>query len=106
MPRQVEVQHERAGSVEPAEGDLTMRLSSEERAPLSQAMAELNQGDSRRFCDAMWLGFGDKWRVLLADLASGGYVAIQDQECNEGIRITERGRALAATLIHAIRQSA
>ena len=83
-----------------------MQISHQDREPLAQAMAELNQGDSRGFCDAMWLGFGDRWKSVLGDLAGRGFVAVVDQECNEGIRITDRGRALAATLLQMIRQSA
>jgi hypothetical protein len=33
---------------------------------------------------------------VLKDLTDGGFVAVLDQECNEGIRITDRGRALTA----------
>jgi len=83
-----------------------MRVAVEEREPLSRAMSELTEGDSRRFCDSMWLGFGDRWKRVLKDLTEGGFVAVLDQECNEGIRITDRGRALTANLIKATRQTA
>lgn len=98
-------QHGRANNVEPAEGELLMRISTEERATLAAALAELGRGDSRRFCDLMWLGFGDKWRDLLRSLAERMVVAINDPECTEGIAITERGRVWAASLAKSPRRN-
>lgn len=83
-----------------------MRVSADEREPLSRAMSVLSEGDSRGFCDSLWLAYGDRWKKVMRELAEHGFVAVLDQECNEGIRITERGRALAANLIKATRQTA
>src|SRR5678815_4731216 len=82
MSSRVGVQQGEPANVEPAEGDLAMRVAVEEREPLSRAMSELTEGDSRRFCDSMWLGFGDRWKRVLKDLTDGGFVAVLDQECN------------------------
>ena len=83
-----------------------MAIANEDRGTLREAMEALVGGNSRGFCDVMWLGFGDRWRNVLADLARGGFVAVLDKECNEGIRITDRGRALAANLVQVMRQTA
>ena len=90
----------------PAGGEFDTALNGEEKSVLSRAMSALVQGDSRGFCDILWLGLGDRWGELLAALAESRHVRITDGEAADGILITERGRALASDLDSRLRESA
>jgi hypothetical protein len=75
-----------------------MVLTEHERSVLSRAMLALVQGDSRGFCDILWLGLGDDWKNALRHLAETRHVRITDGDAADGILITDRGRALASDL--------
>ncbi len=75
-----------------------MIFTDQERNVLARAMDALDRDDSRRFCDILWLGLGDRWTQVLQLLADGRQVRITDHDSADGIRITDRGRALAADL--------
>jgi hypothetical protein len=92
--------------VEPQGGELFMSILPEERQPLIHAMTALCEGDSRRFCDLMWLGMGDRWKDVLKALAEARHIRILDGESADGIQVTDRGRVLAADLGRAWRRSA
>ena len=64
-----------------------------ERRYLREAMQHLTFGDSRRFCDLMWLGFGDQWRPMLADMVSRQLVRASMKDGLEEFEITPRGRS-------------
>ena len=51
-----------------------------ERLFLKEALQYLTVGDSRRFCDLLWLGFGDGWRPILADLVSRQLVSLKRRD--------------------------
>ena len=70
---------------------MTVRI--DERRYLIRAMYQLTFGDSRKFCDLLWLGFGDSWRPTLTDLASRQLITVQQRGDDEIIEITPRGRA-------------
>jgi hypothetical protein len=70
-----------------------MMVQIDTRKYLIEAMCHLTFGESRKFCDLLWLGFGDGWRPALADLASRQLVTIRLNGDEEIIEITPRGRA-------------
>jgi hypothetical protein len=70
---------------------MTVRI--DERQYLIDAMRQLTFGDSRKFCDLLWLGFGDSWRPTLAELAARQLVTVRPSNEGEIIEITPRGRA-------------
>lgn len=92
--------------VQPAGGETQLTISHAERAILAEALQALLEDDSRRFCDIMWLGMGDRWSIVLADLSRAQYVSIVDRDSADGVRITSRGSALASDLSRPMRQSA
>lgn len=63
------------------------------RQHLIQAMCHLTFGDSGKFCDHLWLAYGDSWRPVLADLVSRHLVTVRINGDEEVIEITPRGRA-------------
>ena len=60
---------------------------------LIEALCHLTFGDSRRFCDLLWLGYGDAWRPVLADLALRQLITVRQEGHEEHFEITPRGRA-------------
>lgn len=83
-PGRVEISH--AGL-----GELIMMIN--ERRHLREAMQQLTFGDSRKFCDLLWLGFGDGWRPMLADMISRQLVRASMKDGVEEFEITPRGRS-------------
>ena len=83
-----------------------MIFTEQERGVLARAMGALAQDDSRGFCDILWLGLGDRWQDILKLLADARHVRITDRDAADGVRITQRGRALAANLAGQARRSA
>jgi hypothetical protein len=81
---------------QPAGGDL--ELLPGERPHLAAAMKALGQGDSRAFCDILWLGMGDRYRDVLRSLEKGNFVAVVDPDSCEGVQIKDRGRQLIEVL--------
>jgi hypothetical protein len=65
----------------------------DEHRYLIKAMQNLTFGDSGRFCDLLWLGFGDQWRQVLADLVSHQLVVVKEVDGVEHSEITPRGRS-------------
>ena len=65
----------------------------DERRHLIQAMCHLTFGDGSKFCDHLWLAYGDTWRTVLADLASRQLVKVALIGHEEVFEITPRGRA-------------
>jgi hypothetical protein len=71
-----------------------MTVHINERRYLRQAMQNLTFGDSRKFCDLLWLGFGDQWRPMLSDLVSRQLVRVtMNAEGVEEFEATPRGRS-------------
>ena len=70
-----------------------MTVQIDERRHLREAMQHLTFGDSRRFCDLLWLGFGDQWRSMLSDLLSHQLVRGRATAEGEQFEITPRGRS-------------
>lgn len=75
-----------------------MAVQIDSRKYLIEALCHLTFGDSRKFCDLLWLGYGDSWRPALADLASRQLVTVRQSGDDEVIEITPRGRAWAQQL--------
>ena len=65
----------------------------DDRRFLIKAMQNLTFGDSSKFCDLLWLGFGDQWRPVLADLVAHQLVTVKVVEGVEHPEITPRGRS-------------
>lgn len=65
----------------------------ESRKHLIEALCHLTFGDERKFCDHLWLGYGDSWRPVLLDLAMRGLITARQSGQEELFEITPRGRA-------------
>ncbi len=63
------------------------------RKHLIEAMCHLTFGDGPKFCDHLWLGYGDSWRPVLMDLVLRGLVTARQNGHDEVFEITPRGRA-------------
>ncbi|MEM7623404.1 MAG: hypothetical protein AAF235_09395 [Planctomycetota bacterium] len=74
-----------------------MRLNNEQREWLAQAFARLSAGSWRGFEDTLWLGFGNQWQPLLANLERQDFVELCGPSGDEP-RITPRGYDLLAQL--------
>ena len=77
-------------------GDIS--IHPDDRPSVARALAALLEGNSRAFCDILYLGLGDRWVDLRQTLANAQCIAILDPEAAEGIEIRDRGRTLAARL--------
>ncbi len=65
----------------------------DERRYLIKALQNLTFGDSSRFFDLLWLGFGDQWRPVLADLVAHQLITVKVIDGVEHAEITPRGRS-------------
>lgn len=75
-----------------------MKIQIDTRKHLIEALCHLTFGDCRKFCDLLWLGYGDSWRPVLSDLASRQLITIRLDGHEESFEITPRGRAWAQQL--------
>jgi hypothetical protein len=75
----------------------TVRLNPAEKAVLVAALAALADGQSRRFQDLLWLGFGDRWTLIEASLLRHNQVRVVDHGHNT-FAITDLGCELLAGL--------
>lgn len=55
-----------------------MRLSPAEQLVLADALSALADGQSRRFEDLLWLGFGDRWTLIEASLLQHHQIRLAD----------------------------
>ncbi|MBX3376486.1 MAG: hypothetical protein KF678_05725 [Phycisphaeraceae bacterium] len=76
------------------------------RKHLIEAMCHLTFGDDRKFCDHLWLGYGDVWRDALIDLARRQLITVKFDGHEEQFAITPRGRAWTQQLATAVHSAA
>lgn len=74
-----------------------MRLRSGEHASLVAALTALAAGNSRRFQDVLWLGFGDRWTLIEGSLLQHHQIRVVDH-ARQTLTLTELGVALLAEL--------
>lgn len=74
-----------------------MAESPTEREILAAALRCLERGESRRFQDLLWLGFGDRWQPIEAWLLRKGYTRPLNPE-RTMFGLTEDGAAAIRTL--------
>lgn len=65
----------------------------DDRRYLIKAMQNLTFGEGARFFDLLWLGFGDQWRPILAELVANQLVIVKMVDGVEHPEITPRGRS-------------
>lgn len=81
-----------------------MVMNARERAMLASALSALSQGDSRRFEDLLWLGFGDRWTLIEASLVRHHQIRAVDG-ARMTYAITELGSELLAELAGVVRKA-
>ena len=69
---------------------------------LARALGELGAGQSRRFEDLLWLGFGDEWNAVLGLLVRDG--GVKRAATNDGWVLQVQGEALRRRLVEKIEQ--
>lgn len=74
-----------------------MRLAKDEQCMLLEALGQLSQGNTRRFEDLLWLGFGNAWCTIRSVLVQHEYVSIEKQN-EKTPRLTTKGRELVSEL--------
>lgn len=72
-----------------------MRLDADQQGWLARALAALHTGDTKRFEDSLWLGFGDRWQPLKGALIRQGYLLNGD---GRSLTLAERGEQLLVKL--------
>lgn len=72
-----------------------MRLNAEQQGWLAKGLAALGEGDEKRFEDALWLGFGDRWKPLRIALVKNGYLLNGDGKV---LTLADRGEQLLIKL--------
>lgn len=70
---------------------------------LVRALGELGAGQSRRFEDLLWLGFGDEWNAVLGLLVRDG--SVKRASTNDGWVLQVKGEALRRRLVEKIERS-
>lgn len=81
-----------------------MVMNAEERSMLALALSALAQGDSRRFEDLLWLGFGDRWTFIQASLVRHHQVRLMDGS-RSTYELTEVGSELLTDLAGFVRRA-
>lgn len=79
-----------------------MRLARNEQCMLLEALGELSQGNTRRFEDLLWLGFGNAWCTIRRVLVQHEYVTLESQTPPH---LTTKGRELVTELRHRVNQN-
>jgi len=75
-----------------------MQLSKQDRSVLSGALEALDRGQPDTFEDALWIGFGDRWWSVRAQLSKEGFIRLRGP--GDGVpESTDRGQRLARRLV-------
>lgn len=74
-----------------------MRLSQHDCGVLARALGALEEGPPGAFDDALWIGFGDRWWSVRAQLNKQGFIRLRGP--GDGVpESTDQGRRLARRL--------